>query len=253
MYSDNSSQWAPLNFKDISLSKKEPVTEESSNDLINKDQSHLNTETREKSSQINEALEAQVFTESKEKGYQEGHKIGHEEGHQEGYKIGYEDGYKVGKQEGIEKIYQELEQQVDKERMLAIQSILDLVANFQKAVNDIDTEIVSTLTNLAIVAAQKMVDSLPDTAYQQLSVTIKELIRQFPILGKSVHLYIHPNDMESAQELLSDELTKYDWHLITDPAIEPGGCKIVTEKNEIDATLSSKFQVMTEVINRGNS
>lgn len=182
----------------------------------------------------------QVTSGDREGGYQDGLCIGKEEG----IVIGREAGYKQGYQEGELAARLELAEEINAQKMIALETITQLVANFQNALHLMDEKIVPKLVSIAALAAQKIVGQLPDGRHQQLTLIIQELINAYPPLGENIQLRVNPGDVSSIETLFADELAKYGWKLIIDAEIESGGCKLLSEKTEIDATLSGKWQAI---------
>ncbi len=247
----NSPLWQPLSFQDFSATVNSAVSIIAENDsaLINPDQ----VPTTEGQVEIAihpsdfelEQLKAAISAQA----YQEGHALGQQEGFNVGQQSGYDEGYQIGLKQGL----LQAEQQINEEKMKLVQSMASLLANFQLALNGLDDLIIPKLTDLALVAAQKMVGELPKTKYKQLSLTIKSLIQQFPLLVDPIQLHVNPEDIACVETILSKELNHYHWQLVVDPLIEPGGCKLITDKNEVDATLTSKWQTITDAVNRENT
>lgn len=66
-------------------------------------------------------------------------------------------------------------------------------------------------------------------------------------LGKQVNVLIrvHPEDLELLHfSLLQLEDLALEIELLPDPAIEPGGCRVVSAAGEIDATLQTQFEAV---------
>lgn len=66
-------------------------------------------------------------------------------------------------------------------------------------------------------------------------------------LGKQVNVLIrvHPEDLELLHfSLLQLEELALDIELVPDPAIEPGGCRVISAAGEIDATLQTQFEAV---------
>lgn len=190
----------------------------------------------------------QVVSGDREAGYQEGLRIGKEEG----MVIGREAGYKQGYQEGERAARLELAEEIDAQKMIALETITQLVANFQSALHLLDEKIVPKLASIAALAAQKIIGQLPDCIHKQLVSIIQELINTYPPLGENIQLRVNPCDVSSIETLFANELAKYGWKLTIDAEIESGGCKLLSEKTEIDATLSGKWQAIMVAINKDN-
>jgi flagellar assembly protein FliH len=56
-----------------------------------------------------------------------------------------------------------------------------------------------------------------------------------------VRLSLHPEDADLIREVYALADTEVGWTLIEDPVIMRGGCKVVTDSSQIDATLDSRL------------
>lgn len=196
-------------------------------------------------------LQGQVMpaiSEGREAGYQDGLRIGKEDG----TLIGREEGYKQGYQEGELGARLELTEEINAQRVVALETMTQLVANFQNALHLMDEKIVPKLVSIAVLAAQKIVGQLPDGIHKQLVLIIQELINTCPPLGENIQLRVNPHDVLSIETLFANELAKYGWKLIIDAEVEQGGCKLLSEKTEIDATLSGKWQAIMVATSKDN-
>ncbi|MBF2053960.1 MAG: hypothetical protein IGS03_10930 [Candidatus Sericytochromatia bacterium] len=78
-------------------------------------------------------------------------------------------------------------------------------------------------------------------------VLIKVVRAALERLGKQVNVVIrvHPEDLELLHfSLLQLEDLALEIELMPDPAIEPGGCRVVSAAGEIDATLQTQFEAV---------
>lgn len=242
--STNSHPWQPLNFRDFTTTASSSMLNvEDDVTTVAIETLSLVNDREDENSAINLELE-QLKVEISEQAYQTGLELGKQEGFEVGQTSGYQQGYQAGLAQGLA----DADQQNNEERMKLVQSMASLLANFQQALNGLDDLIVPKLADLALIAAQKMVGELPKTEHQQLMITIQSLIKQLPILSEHVQLHVNPTDISSVEVILEEELNKYQWQLVSEPSIESGGCKLFTDKNEIDATLTSRWQTITDSV-----
>lgn len=240
-------QWKPLNFKDFSIScssvlpqhdgvePKEEVFIETSAIVDQVDQVDQDLASFEL-----EQLKAQIT----EQAYQEGLALGQ----QDGFLIGQKSGYEAGYQQGIQAGQAHIEQQLDEEKLNAVQTIANLIMHFHRALNELDDVIVPKLMDLALVAAEKLVGSLPKAKQKQLMLMIKTLMQQSTLLSDPVQVLINPDDLTWLEPLLNEEIEQLGWQWIADSSIEVGGCKIIAKTNEIDATVTSQWQAIIDCV-----
>ena len=239
----NTLTWKPLHFQDLAESSplipETDELEESEPELEIVDEADTNF-IDINSPEITLELE-NIKQQAREEAYQEGFNLGKEEGFNIGKQTGYEEGLTIGQQEGLEKI----EQQINEEKLNTVESIKNLAIHFQQSINQIDEKIVPKLFDLALLAAEKTVGSLSKVKQKQLMHSIKSLIEQNTIAPIVVR--INPNDFLWLEPQLDDQL-KNEWQFIADANIELGGCKIFTETNEIDASITNHWQIISDTV-----
>ena len=180
--------------------------------------------------------------EAKSQAYQEGFEQGHKEGFENGKQSGYDQGYLVGQQQGREQI----EQQFDDEKKQAVQAITDLINNFEQSIKEIDELIVPQLFDLALVAAQKTVGSLSKVKQKQLMHTINQLVEQCSMLSDPIVLRLNPADLRWLEPMLNDDINPHQWQFIADANVEEGGCKLLTDTNEVNSNINQHWQMMSD-------
>jgi flagellar assembly protein FliH len=248
----NALSWKPFHFQDLALTELSPLTSQQETvelaedeyqpepepDVLNEADSVIDINSPEI------ALELEnIKQQAREEAYQEGFNLGKEDGFNVGKQTGYEQGLEIGQQAGLEKI----EQQLNEEKLNTIEAIKNIAAHFQQSINQIDEIIVPKLFDLALIAAQKTVGSLPKVKQKQLMQTIKSLIEQNTIGNPPFVVRINPNDFLWIEPLLDEQWQK-EWQFVTDVNIELGGCKIVTPTNEIDASVNNHWQIMSNSV-----
>ncbi|EGN75979.1 flagellar biosynthesis/type III secretory pathway protein [Idiomarina sp. A28L] len=183
----------------------------------------------------------------REKARQEAWEQGHKEGSDSGYQAGYEQGLKAAKAE------------VEAEKQASIDSALmpvrQLAEAFSAAVEGIDKNISEELVELALaVGAQLARDSLDETPETVLKI-VRELIHSEPTFTNKPRLFVNPEDFALIEEHLHDELHAAGWKLVSDERLTRGGCRLVSQSGERDATWEARWeQVRAQVRQRnGNS
>ncbi|OCG17090.1 hypothetical protein A9G24_03465 [Gilliamella sp. App6-5] len=240
--------WEPLSFRDLASSKLSELSQSNEIEQLEVSESTSAPDFEHEPIEPNEIEQTleQLKQEIEAKAYQEGFNLGRSEGFEEGKQAGYEQGYCQGQQEGREQI----ERQLNDEKHKAVHAITDLVSNFQQSINDIDELIVPKLFDLALIAAQKTVGSMAKVKQKQLSHTIQTLVEQCPILSEPISLHLNPTDLQWLEPLFNEENQQEQWQFIADPNIEIGGCKIITDTNEIDANINDHWQIISDSLKK---
>ena len=73
---------------------------------------------------------------------------------------------------------------------------------------------------------------------------VREALAILPVASSNVQLILHPEDAELVREIYSLSETELGWRIIEDPVLARGGCKVVTDTSQIDATLESRLAAL---------
>ncbi len=149
-----------------------------------------------------------------EQARQEGHAAGHAEGRAEGLR----------------------EAAAEAARLRA------LADAFTQALAGADEQISRQILELSLDLARAMLKSALAVRPELVLPVIREAVRYLPAVQQPALLCLHPDDAALAQRHMGDELTRSGWQLANDPQLEPGGCRIETPGNQIDATLPTRWQ-----------
>lgn len=152
-----------------------------------------------------------------------------EEARQQGFAKGLAEGRAQGLAEG---------QAVSKQDASRFAEILD---NLMLAVAQIDTEIARDIMTLALDISKAVVHTTLQTQPELLLSIISDSIHELPSIQKPATIYLHPSDTKLVQDGMLKEIARDGWGLREDAGITPGGCRIETGTNIVDATLESRW------------
>jgi len=239
----NSSSWKPLHFQDLAITELTPSTNQEKIEELEESEHQPEAEKQEKADDVIDINSPEIVLElenikqqAREEAYQEGFNVGKQ--------TGYEQGLEIGQQEGREKI----EQQLTEEKLKTLDIIKKLADSFQQSINQIDEKIVPKLFDLALIAAQKTIGSLSEVEQRQLMYTIKSLIEQNTVVNPPIVVKVNPKDFVWLEPLIDDKLQQNEWQFIADANIELGGCRIFTQTNEIDASVTTHWQIISDSV-----
>lgn len=160
---------------------------------------------------------------------------------EQAYNQGYSQGYNEIKNK-LEQEYQQKIQELQKE----IQNILNLKENLVK-------EMEKDIVELAIKVAEKVINKKIEEEPELVSNYLLELLPKIE-QAKNITIWINPNEIEYVK--LSKEKFKNlvenvdNINIAPDSRIEKGGCIIETNFGKIDARISTKLEVLKEIIHK---
>lgn len=163
------------------------------------------------------------------------HKQAYDDGYEAGKRLGEERGY----QEGMKKAGIQSEQRLEEleGRIAHIQRILECMA---APLEKLDHEVEESLVRLSMSVARHLVRRELKSDPGQVIAVLREAMNALPITSSRVRLSLHPEDAALVREALSVSEAEGKWQLVEDPVLTRGGCKLVTETSQIDATIESR-------------
>jgi flagellar assembly protein FliH len=155
----------------------------------------------------------------------------------------YNQGYSQGYNEAKSKLEQEYQQKIN-ELQEQIKNILNLKESLVK-------EMEKDIVELAIKVAEKVINKKIEEEPELVSNYLIELLPKIE-QAKNITIWINPNEIEYVK--LSKEKFKNlvenveNINIAPDSRIEKGGCIIETNFGKIDARVSTKLEVLKEII-----
>lgn len=153
---------------------------------------------------------------------------------------GYATGLTDGRTEGLRLGREEAHAEIDHLRQIAV------ALGNEAAIAD---ELISVdVMRLALDLAQAMLKTALEIKPELILPIVAEAIRYLPNVQQPALLYLHPADAELVREEMHDELDKAGWRIADDSQMQRGGCRIDTASNQIDATIETRWQRLTEAL-----
>lgn len=150
----------------------------------------------------------------------------------EAYAAGMKEGLEAGKQEAISRV-KNLEQ---------------LMQSLAQPFQQLDQEVEDELVTLAIGIVRQLVRREIKTDPGQVVAVVREAVAALPVVSRNIRLHLHPEDAVIVQEVLSLSESERAWTVIEDPSISRGGCRVVSENSQVDATLEARLaQIIASV------
>ena len=157
----------------------------------------------------------------------------------EGFKQGYKDGKVAGWAEGNTELETDL-----KNKISHLDSILKLLA---EPLENLDEEVIEQLAEYVTIVARQIIRRELHSDPGQIVGVVKEALSSLPVGTRKARIHLHPEDAKLVRDALSlNEQTEEVWHVIDDPVMTRGGCRVDAENSKIDATVENR---LTRVIN----
>lgn len=155
----------------------------------------------------------------------------------------YNQGYSQG--------YNEIKDKLEKEYQQKIEELLNEIKNILNLKENLVKEMEKDIVELAIKVAEKVINKKIEEEPELVSNYLMELLPKIE-QAKNITIWINPNEIEYVK--ISKEKFKNlvedveNINIAPDSRIEKGGCIIETNFGKIDARISTKLEVLKEII-----
>lgn len=155
------------------------------------------------------------------------------------YEEAYAEGFKRGKGEGLAAGRQEIQQQVNHWQQL--------LAKLHAPFEGLDDQVIDELAGMAISIARHIIRRELRIDPGHVIGVVRAALNALPVARRNVRLHLHPEDARLVREAMTVTGEDSGWEIREDPAMTRGGCRVIAENSQIDATLESR---LAEVIVR---
>lgn len=157
-------------------------------------------------------------------------------------KEAYDEAYAQGRKEGFEKGYGEGRAQLEADRQKSAQRLRQTFDILAQPLATLDEEVEQNLLELALTLTRQIVRRELQTQPGEVMAIIREAVALLPLSARHVQVHLHPEDARFVREMVSEANEDSSaWKLVEDPAMDRGGCRVVTESSQIDATLQHRL------------
>ena len=163
-----------------------------------------------------QALQQQARDEGFEQGRNEGHAFGHREGVEEGRR----------------------------ESLLRLAQLDQLMRALHKPFEQLDDQVEREIVALVISMVRQLVRREIKTDPAHIIGVVREALSVLPVAARNVRLLLHPEDASLVREIYALGEAEQKWQIVEDPVIQRGGCKVLTDTSQIDATLESRLNAL---------
>jgi flagellar assembly protein FliH len=170
----------------------------------------------------------------------------HLEAKDEAFKTGHDQGHKEGYDQG-------LQQGLDEARKVIRafdQAVKDAVSQRETMLEEARHKILDLVIQISRKVTFDSVQVDPDTTASIISKVIDQLIDK-----SRIKIKVHPDHLptveQSIDRFLSESVAIKEISIEADPRVKTGGCFIETPSGDVDARLSSQFDVIEQAVKSG--
>lgn len=116
------------------------------------------------------------------------------------------------------------------------------IANaLQKPLKELDEEVENEVIQLCLAIAKQMIRREINLDSGHIISMVREALAALPVASQQVHISVHAEDAVVVRRVLVDSNQGAAWNIVNDVTLSRGGCKVVTEYSQIDATLETRM------------
>lgn len=155
-------------------------------------------------------------------------------------KQAYDEAYAEGMKEGLEAGKQEA--------VARVQNLEKLMQSLAQPFQELDQQVEDELVSLAIAIVHQLVRREIKTDPGQVVAVVREAVSALPVISRNLRLHLHPDDAVIVREAFSLSESERTWTVVDDPSLSRGGCRVVSEHSQVDATLETRLaQIISSV------
>lgn len=160
----------------------------------------------------------------------------HQQAYQEGFELGKKEGFAFGHKEILAAGRHELLQRVEQ--------MEDIISTLEAPLKKLDDQIEREIVELIIATVRQLVRREVKTDPEQIIGVVREALSILPVTARNVRLVLQPEDAELVREIYDVNEKEVGWTIVEDPVMERGGCKVLTDISQVDATLESRLTAL---------
>ena len=170
----------------------------------------------------------------------------------ERYEGAHQEGSEQGYREGYEKAYRDAREKADAEAVMVRNSAWEMLRSAEaeriRTLLVVEEEVLA----LSVQIAEKLVAKQLDLNRETILHIVQEALRlladkdSFIVIANPAEVEMIRLNKDMFMPLLTEGA---GLKIIGDPDIRPGGCRVETERGQVDATLESRWQVLLQSLN----
>lgn len=159
-------------------------------------------------------------------------------------KEAYQEGFELGKREGLEAGHREALESGRQQVAGLVQGVERLMATLETPLKELDEQVERELVDLVISMVRQLVRREIRMEPSHIIGMVRESLSILPVSSRNIRVHLHPEDARLVREIYDMSEKEQGWSVVEDPVLARGGCRVVTETSQIDATLESRLAAM---------
>lgn len=155
-------------------------------------------------------------------------------------KQAYDEAYARGLKEGMAAGQSQLREQA--------KVFMGLANSLQNPIKQTDEKIESEIVLLCLAIAKQIIRREITLDSGHIISVIREALSALPVASQKIRIRLHPDDVVLVRKVLAELNEDVSWSVVDDITLTRGGCRVVTENSQIDATLETRMAMIASKI-----
>ena len=156
----------------------------------------------------------------------------------------YNEGFERGKKDGFAHGHKEAMAGAKNEISQKAAQLDQLLSALNTPFKELDEQVERELISLTISMVRQLVRREVKLDPHQIIGVVREALSLLPVSARNISLVLHPEDAKLVREIFDVSDKELGWSIVEDPVLDRGGCKVITDTSQIDATLESRLAAM---------
>lgn len=152
----------------------------------------------------------------------------------------YQEGFERGCREGQEAGRQAMVEQAG--------NFEQLMRALTRPFEDLDQKVEEELLELVFVIVRQLVGNEISANPEQIMTIVHKAVAVLPTASRHLQLYLHPDDAQLVHKLLPASDNETQWQVIEDVSVGRGGCRVVTDTSQVDATIEARLNNIVDLL-----
>lgn len=189
-----------------------------------------------------EAIQQQAHDE----GFSEGHTLGLKAAEIEAKSTLDEELAKLEEQRvQLQEQHDQQQQEMEAQQAVIVEQstyLAELLEGLTHPLHELDETVEEQLLQLTISVARQLVRRELKTDPGEIIAIIREAVAILPVGKREIQIYLNAEDMQLVKSSFSlAEDDQRSWQLLEDPMISRGGCRLVSNDSQIDASVEKRL------------
>ena len=102
-------------------------------------------------------------------------------------------------------------------------------------------------------AATRIVRHELSLAPDRILCAVRDALAALPAYARNVKLFLAPDDAALVREHLTPAASTHAWDIVEDPSLTRGGCRVMADTSQVDATLETRLATIIDAMLGGET